>query len=125
MSDFYRFYAFHHVGCFNRRQTQFQGCVNGCMTSFNISLLISIIPCPAAYFNFVDYIFNQQSLYYNAAFFNKTQNDLYNLLGSAVAQFGIDQSYFFTYVQTWSPSLRALSRFLTLAFVCDATLPVK
>eukprot|EP01122_Echinamoeba_exundans_P017062 TRINITY_DN8862_c0_g1_i1.p2 TRINITY_DN8862_c0_g1~~TRINITY_DN8862_c0_g1_i1.p2 ORF type:complete len:216 (+),score=63.31 TRINITY_DN8862_c0_g1_i1:187-834(+) len=51
---------------------------------------------PKAYFNFVDYIFNQQSLYYNAAFFNKTQNDLYNLLGSAVSQFGIDQSYFFT-----------------------------
>lgn len=49
---------------------------------------------PAAYFKFVDVLFDNQDQFYNAASFNKTEAQMYNLFADFAASVGLDRSAF-------------------------------
>jgi len=48
------------------------------------------------YFSFVEYLFAHQTEFENAAFFNQTENDLFNLFASFAKNFGVEYSTFIT-----------------------------
>lgn len=78
------YYMFHAFPLWSHRQ------------AWDVALAATVVAQnqPDSYWDFADYLFANQASFLNEAFFNKTEADLYSLLATYAAKFGVDQQTF-------------------------------